>query len=51
MASPRNLCKLLNYKGKTRILRKCNRLKGTSYYINEEFIKETLAFRKDLLKE
>ena len=51
-ASPRTIvCKLLNYKDKTRIFRKCNRLKGTSYYINEDFSKETLALRKDLWKE
>ena len=31
---PRTIvCKLLNYKDKTQILRKCNRLTGTSYYI------------------
>ena len=28
---------------KTRIVRKCNCLKGASYYINEDFSKETLA--------
>ena len=33
-ASPRTIVsKLLNYKGKTGILQKCNSLKGTSYYI------------------
>ena len=43
--------KLLNYKDKSQILRKCNRLKSTSYYINEDINKETLARRKDLWKE
>ena len=32
-------------------MRKRNRLKGTSYYINEDFSKETLALHKDLWKE
>ena len=43
--------KLLNYKDKTQILRKRNRLKGTSNYINEDFSTETLALRKNLWKE
>ena len=51
-ASPRTIvCKLLNYKDKTQILRKCNRLKGTSYYISEDFSIEILALRKDSWKE
>ena len=45
------VCKLLNYKDKNRNLRKRNRLKGTSYYINKDFSKETLALCKDLWKE
>ena len=45
------VCKLLNYKDKTQILRKCNRLKGTSNYINEDFSTETLALGKNLWKE
>ena len=45
------VCILLDYKDKTRILRKGNHLKGTSYYINKDFSKETLALRKDLWKE
>ena len=45
------VCILLNYKDKTRILRKRNHLKGASCYINEDFGKETLALRKDLWKE
>ena len=44
-------CKLLNYKDKTRILQKCNRLKGTSYYINEVLSKEILALCKELRQE
>ena len=51
-SSPRTIvCKLLNYKDKIRFLRKCNSLKGTSYYIIEDISKETLALRKDLWKE
>ena len=44
-------CKLLNYKDKPRIWHKCNRLKGTSYYINEYFNKETLALCKVLWQD
>ena len=44
---PRTIvCKLLNYKGKTRIL-----LKSTSYYIKEYSSRQTLALGKDLWKE
>ena len=48
-ASPRTIvCKLLNYKDKTQILRKYNHLEGTLYYINEDFSRETFALWKDL---
>ena len=51
-ALPRTIVyKLLNYKNKNRIFRKCNRLKSTSYYINEDFNNVTLAIYKDLCKE
>ena len=41
-------CKLLNYKDKARFSRKSNCLKGSSYCINEDFIRETLVICKDL---
>ena len=52
-ASPPKItvCKLLNCKDKTWILRECNCLQGISYYINEYFSKETLALHKDIWKE
>ena len=51
-AAPRTIvCKLLNYKDNTHILQKCNPLKGASYYINENFSKETMALPKNLQKE
>ena len=43
--------KLFNYQDKTRILQKSNRLKGTSYYINEDFSKKTFALCKELWQE
>ena len=42
------VCKLLNFVDKARILKKSHRLKETSYYVNEDFSKETLAYRKEL---
>ena len=48
-ASPRAIiCKIVIYKDKTWIFRKCNHLKGTSYYINKDFGKETLALWKHI---
>ena len=42
------VCKLLNFVDKERIIKNTHRLKGTSYYVNEDFSKETLAYRKEL---
>ena len=42
------VCKLLSFVDKTRIIKNSHRLKGTSYYVNEDFGKETLAYRKEL---
>ena len=40
--------KLLSFVDKARILKNSHRLKGTSYYVNEDFSKEALAYRKEL---
>ena len=42
------VCKLLSFVDKARTLKNIHRLKGTSYYINKEFSKETLAYQKEL---
>ena len=42
------VCKLLSFVDKARILKNSHPLKGTSYYVNEDFSKETLAYRKEL---
>ena len=41
-------CKLFSFVDKARILKNSHRLKGTTYYVNEDFSKETLAYRKEL---
>ena len=40
--------KLLSFVDKARILKNSHSLKGTTYYVNEDFSKETLAYRKEL---
>ena len=42
------VCKLLSSVGKARIVKNSHGLKGTSYYVNEDFSKETLVYRKEL---
>ena len=42
------VCKLLSFVDKSRILKNSHCLKGTSYYVNEDFSKETLGYRKEL---
>ena len=42
------VCKLLSSVGKARIVKNSHRLKGTSYYVKEDFSKETLVYRKEL---
>ena len=42
------VCKLFSFVDKGRILKNSNRLKGSTYYVNEDFSKETLAFQKEL---
>ena len=43
--------KLLNYKDKVRILKHCYKLKGTNIFVNEDFSKETVNIRRDLMKQ
>ena len=45
------VCKLHSYKDKARILGSSKKLKDTDYFINEDFSKETLEYRKELWKE
>ena len=45
------VCELLSFVDKARILKNSHRLKGTSYYVNKDFSKETLAYRKELWKK
>ena len=40
------VAKLASYKDKQNIFSKCNRLKGTCIYMNEDFTKEALEIRK-----
>ena len=42
------VCKLLSFVHKARILNNSHRLKGNTYYVNEDFSKETLAYWKEL---
>ena len=42
------VCKLINFVDKARTLKNNHRLKGTTYYVNKDFSKETLACRKEL---
>ena len=42
------VCKLLSFVDKARNLKNSNRLKGTTYYVNEDFSKEIRAYRKEL---
>ena len=42
------VCKLLSFVDKARILKNSHRLKGTAYYVNEDFSKETRAYQKEL---
>ena len=42
------VCKLLSFVDKERILKNTHRLIETTYYVNQDFSKETLAYRKEL---
>ena len=43
--------KLLRFKDKTEIFQNTNKLKGQNIFINNDFNKETLELRKDLMIE
>ena len=45
------MCKLLNYKQKEEILRNTKNLKGSNFFINEDFCRETMQYRKNILEE
>ena len=45
------VCKLLSFVEKARILSNSHRLKGTTYYVNKDLRKETLAYPKELLEK
>ena len=50
--TPRTIVvKFSSFKAKELILKKANQLKGTGYYINEDFAKETLEIRKENWKK
>ena len=42
---------LLNYEDKETILKACNLLKGTQFYVSQDFCKNTVAIHKNLWKE
>ena len=42
------VCRFLNYKDKTNILRNVKKLKGKNIFINEDFSHETMELRKEL---
>ena len=46
---PRTIvCRFLNYKDKTNILKNTKKLKGENIFINEDFFHETMELRKEL---
>ena len=49
---PRTIvCRFLNYKDKTNILKIAKKLKGKNIFINEDFSHETMELRKELWKK
>ena len=48
LRSRTTVCKLFSFVDKARILKNSHRLKEATYYVNEDFSKETLAYRKEL---
>ena len=42
------VCNLLSFAYKARILKSSHRFKGTTYYVNEDFSKEKLAYQREL---
>ena len=50
--TPRTIvCRILNHKGKIKILRNAKKLKGKKICINEGFCQATLDYRKKIWKE
>ena len=51
LRSRKIVCKLLSFVDKARTLKNRHRLKETTHYVNKDFSKETLAYRKNYRKE
>ena len=51
LRSRKIVCKLLSFADKARTLKNRHRLKETTHYVNKDFSKETLAYRKNYRKE
>ena len=45
------VCKLLSFVEKARILSNSHRLKGTTYYVNKDFSKETVAYKERIMRK
>ena len=45
------VCKLLSFVDKARILKNSHRLKGTTYYVNKDFSKETVAYKERIMRK
>ena len=45
------VCRFLNYKDKTSILKNAKKLKGKNIFINKDFSHETMELRKELLEK
>ena len=45
------VCKLLSYKDKVKALQNCKKLKSSHIYINEDFCRALLQYRKEFWKE
>ena len=45
------VCKLLSFVDKARILKNSHHLKGTTYYVNKDFSKETVAYKERIMRK
>ena len=45
------VCKLFSFVDKARILKNSHRLKGTTYYVNKDFSKETVAYKERIMRK
>ena len=45
------VCKLLSFVDKARNLKNSHRLKGTTYYVNKDFSKETVAYKERIMRK